>query len=86
MSRWRHLGLGLAGAKERLALTVLDVTRRTFVSAHRRRDADNLLYRTRLFGHKIDDSVCWGARSETTRQDAPRSTIGRGATPWIPPA
>ena len=46
---------------------------------------DKLLYRTRLFGHKIDDWVCWGARSETTRQDAPRSTIARGAAPWIPP-
>jgi hypothetical protein len=43
MRRWRHLGLGLAAAKERLALTVLDVTRRTFFSAHRRRNADDVL-------------------------------------------
>jgi hypothetical protein len=33
MRRWRHLGLGLAAAKERLALTVVDVTRRIFTSA-----------------------------------------------------
>jgi hypothetical protein len=30
MRRWRHLGLGLAAAKERLALTVANVPRRTF--------------------------------------------------------
>jgi hypothetical protein len=35
MRRWRHLGLGLTAAKERLALTVVDVTRRTFTSALR---------------------------------------------------
>jgi hypothetical protein len=33
MRRWRHLGLGLAAAKERLALTVVDVTRRILTSA-----------------------------------------------------
>jgi hypothetical protein len=33
MKRWRHLGLGLAAAKERLALTVVDISRRLFTSA-----------------------------------------------------
>ena len=31
MRRWRHLGLGLAAAKERLALTVRNIIRRTFL-------------------------------------------------------
>jgi hypothetical protein len=30
MRRWRHLGLGLAAAKERLALTVVNLARKTF--------------------------------------------------------
>jgi hypothetical protein len=38
MRRWRHLGLGLAAAKERLVLTVVNVTRRTFTSTLRRPD------------------------------------------------
>ena len=43
MKRWRHLGLGLAAAKERLALTVVNITRRIFTSALRRSDPSALL-------------------------------------------
>src|SRR5438093_1122446 len=43
MRQWRHLGLGLVAAKERLALTVMDVPRRTFTSA-----LINLIASTRL--------------------------------------
>ena len=43
MRRWRHLGLGLAAAKERLALTVVDVRRSTFTRALRKRGAVNAL-------------------------------------------
>ena len=44
MRRWRHLGLGLAAAKERLAFTVLDVTRRNLPeNARRRRNSDALV-------------------------------------------
>ena len=45
MRQWRHLGLGLVAAKERLALTVENVTRRIFTSALRRSDSSALLRR-----------------------------------------